>query len=177
MTHAFRRAVRRAALATCALGVTAVAGAQSAPPKPATDTAGPPLRVMKAPATPPPRSNARAAATLAPTNAEPLRAMQRVGTPVDSARPKAPAPVALDPSRAPAKTVIAPPSATTAAAQPAARAALTVADTPPAGATARCKDGTYVTRAVDANTCGANGGIAVRFPQPSQTTAPRRPNP
>ena len=40
----------------------------------------------------------------------------------------------------------------------------TVPDTPPAGATMRCKDGTYLSGAPLADRCSASGGVAVVFP-------------
>lgn len=47
---------------------------------------------------------------------------------------------------------------------------------PPAGATMRCKDGTWLTGAPDAARCGANGGLAAILPQaPPPPPPPRRP--
>jgi hypothetical protein len=53
---------------------------------------------------------------------------------------------------------------------------------PPAGATMRCKDGTYLSGAAAANRCADNGGMAVILPPPRPTppaaaapTAPMRP--
>ena len=56
-----------------------------------------------------------------------------------------------------------------------ARASL-VSDEPPADATARCKDGTFISTTVDASTCVNNGGLAVRMPA-RPTPPPKRPNP
>jgi hypothetical protein len=47
----------------------------------------------------------------------------------------------------------------------------------PVGATARCKDGTYLTSAPSQSECGNNGGLAVRFPAATQASSrpPVRP--
>lgn len=66
---------------------------------------------------------------------------------------------------------------TTAAAAPAARAAEPPAigrnDTPPAGATMRCKDGTWLTGSPAASRCDRNGGLAAILPAAS--TPPQGP--
>lgn len=51
-----------------------------------------------------------------------------------------------------------------------------VSDTPPAGATMRCRDGTWLTGAAVASRCDANGGSAVILPAaPAAPPAPRPP--
>ena len=46
---------------------------------------------------------------------------------------------------------------------------------PPANATGRCKDGTFLTTPVADNSCADRGGLAVRFPQ--RQLPPPRPRP
>ena len=176
----------RSAFAVMAATVVLIAGAvrlnaQAGPPlaKVSSDTQ-PTLRLLVPPSPPPstvaPRaSTSRRAAVVAPADSGP-RPLKRMSLPVDSVRP-APVPVnALDPKRAPVKQPAPPAPGSNAAAQQvvAPRAAL-ISNEPPANATARCKDGTFVTLAVDANTCADRGGIAVRLGL--QRQAPRRPNP
>lgn len=48
-------------------------------------------------------------------------------------------------------------------------------DVHPANATARCRDGSFVTSQVDANTCAGQGGLLVKFPQRRTPPPPRRP--
>jgi hypothetical protein len=49
----------------------------------------------------------------------------------------------------------------------------TAEQAPPAGATMRCKDGTYLTGVASADRCSGNGGLAVIFPvRPVAPTAP-----
>ncbi len=81
----------------------------------------------------------------------------------------------------------APPSAAArVAVQPAAvRGAASAANTPPpAGATMRCKDGTYLSGAPSGGACAAHAGLAMVMPAPrtpppapAHVTSPRRPAP
>jgi len=51
-----------------------------------------------------------------------------------------------------------------------------VSDEPPAGATMRCKDGTYLTGTPSDARCAGFGGVAVLLPVPTPPPpAPRRP--
>lgn len=69
-----------------------------------------------------------------------------------------------------------PPSAPARIQQPAFRTTAVEQGPPPAGATARCKDGTYLFGALPVNPCSDRDGLAVRFPiPPPPPTAPRRP--
>lgn len=76
-----------------------------------------------------------------------------------AARGQTPADVA--PGRAPAQA-----SATLQAPRP--------PETPPAGATMRCKDGTWLSGTADAARCANNGGLLVILP-PARTPPPRQP--
>ncbi|CAN5864153.1 hypothetical protein BH11GEM1_BH11GEM1_20500 [soil metagenome] len=132
-----------------------------------------PLRVT----TPPPsgvrptgiRSTIRAAEPVGPV------AMVAPSPPVSPARQAAPTVVAGPP----APTPLAPPVRTPIAASavtPAQRIA-SAAAAPPAGATMRCKDGTFLTGAPSEQRCDGNGGVSVTFPAAAPTPQPpvRRP--
>lgn len=161
------------------VGSAANLGAQAGPPlaKAPRDSA-PALIKPRAPSLPPssvaPRGAvAQRTAIVAPVDSGP-RLMKRIGLPVDSVRP-APTPepevTALKkqpPPPAPSRT-------NPAVQQVTQRAAALTSDEPSAAASARCKDGTYITAVVDDNTCSDRGGVAVKFPPPRQ--APKRPNP
>lgn len=177
-------ASRRLALlaAVVAVGVAPMGtiGAQGGPPaaRAPLDTQ-PALRVPASASRPPsavaPRT--RSVRQLGPATADTsLKLIKRVSAPVDSVRP-APATVsALDPSRAPRVQAPPPAPGTAATARVTAPRALLTSDTPPAGATARCKDGTFLTTTLlDDNSCSDHGGIAVRLPQ--RQPPPPRPRP
>ena len=177
-SHTFRLAAAGGAfaLAASAAALHAQAGPQLA--KAPRDTQ-PEVKRLVAPSPPPssvaPRARAAAQVRAATAADSGPRPMKRVSPPVDSVRP-APEPVnTLDQSRAPAKAPPPPaPRANTAVQPVAARAAL-VSDEPPQGATARCKDGTFLTTAVDATSCTDNGGLAVRILAARQLPKPPAP--
>ena len=143
-------------------------GAQAGPPlaKAPRDTQ-PALKQLKSPSPPPstvaPRGAAnQRAALVAPTDSG-ARPMQRVSPPVDSVRPAAPTTNTVDPRRAPPTSAPPPAPRANPAVQAATPRAALQSDDPPAGATGRCKDGTWLTGTLPANPCGANGGLAVRI--------------
>ena len=126
----------------------------------------------------PPSTVAPRPRTVRATKADsaPVVPMKRVGLPVDSLRPKGTGAAAVDSLRAPRRQ--APPARPTAAVTriPQAAQASLRSDAAPAGATARCKDGSFATGPVDANTCASNGGLAARLPSaPATPPPPRRP--
>lgn len=163
---------------------TQAAGAQaSPPPRPTQDVAPallPPPAASPRPETVAPRTRAavqgaqQATETAVRATAAPLRP---ASAPVDSVRPTiAPArqvqvplePPRVDPpppvpgTRQPTQNAVAPASAPD--------------GPPPVGATARCKDGTYLFVPTTEQSCSDRGGIAVTFtPRPAPPTPPRRP--
>jgi len=179
------------------------------PPAPAqaTPVVAPPVRLPPPP--PPAAAPARAAAARQAVTLAPIRAPARVGLPVDSVRPAAAASVQppanavarckdgtfiVPPATAsgcathrgllvvmPSRTT--PPAPTAAARVPAPAMAMQAATpanaAPPAGATMRCKDGTYLGGTPASGACGGHGGLAVVLPAPRTPPAapakPRRP--
>ena len=101
--------------------------------------------------------------------------MKRVSAPVDSVRPGPALVTALDPRRAPAVQAPPPAPRATATTQPVMQRALQVSDQAPTDATARCKDGTFLTTPVDDNSCSDHAGLAVSFPQ--RQAPPPKPRP
>lgn len=180
MTNTIKRPINVPMLATLiALALTPAGSlaAQGVPPaaRAPRDTQ-PVLRAPVAPSRPPssvaPLAPVRAAQVRAITDSAP-RPPKSPGMPVDSARP-APAPLnALDPGRAPPEQP-APPAPTVRRAVIVEQRTAVPSDVPPAGATARCKDGTFLLSRVDENTCTGNGGLAVVFPEHQ---VPKRPQP
>lgn len=155
-------------------------GAQAAPPPPRRDSAPallPPPPSSPRPETVAPRS--RAAAQIAPrteTEAARLRPIEprRISAPVDSARPtpaRVTAPLALTPADPPPPRPVTP-QATARNVVP-----MGIAEgPPPAGATARCRNGVYLYASVTDESCAENGGLAVRFPSKlAPPPPPRRP--
>lgn len=163
--------------APLALGVATagVLGAQGLPPTATVPrNESPALRVPVRPSRPP--------AAVAPAAAASRQARAAVdsgpsvpkspGMPVDSAKP-APAVVnALDPRRAPAERQVPPAVRTLRSAV--AGPAVSGPTEAPEGATARCKDGTFLLTPVDVNSCLDRGGLVVAFPQ---RQLPKRPSP
>lgn len=166
----------RAALIATAIGLSASASnAQSGPPvaKVPRDSA-PALVKLASPSAPLSTVAPRAGANVrrAPTKADsaPVVAMKRVGPPADSVRPVAPRAQQL---RAIATQPAPSLPAKGAASQPVAPAAsVRASDTPPLGATGRCKDGTWLTAAVTQSSCADHGGLAVKL---DAKQAPRQP--
>ena len=172
-------------VACCALaGIVSLTAAQmqaqAGPPlAPPRRDSSPPLMVPKSPS-PPPSSRApapapaRASFTVA--DPAPVAIAPQTGAPVDSVRPS------TDPNPEAPKTgliVRRPPPPVSSPAPAAARvvdspAAFRLND-PPDGATARCKDGTWLFGAVPDVPCQANGGLAVRLPEPKPVVRPPRP--
>ncbi len=183
------------------------------PPQPAVSQKPAPILPPSAPLPPAPAAGAAAARTVvSPTAVVPAarRAPAAVGIPVDSIRPKA-EPVSVPPANAVALcrdgTYLVPPATvagctshgglqvamTQRAAPPAPGsrvAAVPVAarapmnEPPPAGATMRCKDGTYLSGAPNASACATHNGLAVVLPAPRPAppapvarTSPPRPAP
>jgi hypothetical protein len=72
------------------------------------------------------------------------------------------------PRAAAARMPVSAPAAARAAAAPSAAA-------PPAGATIRCKDGTYLTGAAAAGRCDANGGLVAVLPPAREAPPPPLP--
>lgn len=176
----------RDAMAAVLLAVFATAStveratAQAGPPlaRPRADSA-PTLQRPTSPSAPPasvaPRTSVRAgvpSAAQAPTPA-PVPAMPRASVAVDSVRP---APADATPA-APAVARPADPATVRQATTALPSATLRVEPDlpPPAGATARCRDGSYVTTPVDGSTCDGRGGLAVRLPV-RPVPGPRPPN-
>jgi len=172
------------------------------PPKPVVVQAParvPPPPVASPP--PAGRPAAATAARLAPTTPTPRAAPAPVGVPLDSTRPKAAvssAPPAnavalcrdgtyiVAPSDASACGThrglqvamiqrAAPPAAAGRVAAPAAAMRATpvaAAETPPAGATMRCKDGTWLNGTTAAGACAGHAGLAMTVPQVRGTPHP-----
>ncbi len=96
-------------------------------------------------------------------------------------RPRPAGPLPPDPSApvAAARTVVEPAAAVAAAPSavlaPSAPLVIVNISTPPAGATARCKDGSYVTGAPSESRCSDKGGLGVLLPAPREAQAVPRP--
>ena len=143
-----------------------------APPRVDTVVAPNPLRVT----TPPPssvrptgvRESVRPAQPPAPV------AMESSSPPPSSLRTAATV-IPGPPTPAPLARAVPLPNASSAI-TPAQRVASAGA-APPAGATMRCKDGTFLTGAASEQRCAGNGGLSVTFPAPPKTPQPpaRRP--
>lgn len=185
------------ALTLVARPAAAQAPASPAPPPPPVAALAPALRQPQiAPPPPRPAASRLQAATPAPI---PVLPAPRAGLPQDSARPAAPA-VTTIPANAVAQCgdgtfilapataagcaphrgvrVILPPSRTppppvtrvTAAPVPL-RAATPAQAAPAAGATMRCKDGTYLGGAPSETACGGHGGLAAALVAPRAAPA------
>ena len=178
MTHSTRLLNGVVVVATLVACATP-ARAQSPPTPPKRDSTP---TLLPPPASPRPEAvapRARAAAQVAPSAQETLRATpiapKLVGAPVDSVRPAirpAPSPLVDDRASAP------PPPAPSAQrqAQRTTEVAPTPDGPPPTGATARCKDGSYLFAPVNDESCRDRGGLVARFaPPPVPPTPPRRP--
>lgn len=153
---------------------------QRAPTPPPRDNA-PPLLVPVVPGPRPeqvaPRARAaqRTAVVRAPADTA-VAPPQAPSAPVESVKPRPAAVVTPSAADAPAVSAPPPPPGSQPAASRAPVPLATRADEPqPANATARCKDGSFVTSPVDANTCAGSGGLLVSFPQRRTPTPPRRP--
>ena len=180
MTNTLKRPINVLTLATLiALALTSAGAleAQGGPPAArAPRDSQPAVRALVSPSRPPstvaPRAPLRPAQVRVATDSAP-RVPKSPGMPVDSARP-APAPLnALDPRRAPPEQP-APPAPTARRPAIVEQRAAALSDSPPIGATARCRDGTFLLSRVDENACVGNGGLAVVFPQ-RQTPKPPQP--
>lgn len=179
MTSLFFRASRTVAI-IASLGAFAAAAQAQGPtkrPVPASAVAPadstPALVKPRSPSAPPssvaPRTRAQAVRAAQPDSSA-VRPMPAASAPVESVRPAAvPAP-AVEPL--PARTPP-PRAAASMRAEPSAAAASLVSEEPPANATGRCKDGTWLTSAIEANACASNGGLAARFPV--KPVLPKRP--
>lgn len=185
------KTISRSAFVAALLALTAgQLAAQSPPPAPAPAAAP----ALQRPTAAPPPSTVAPAATPAATRATPVAAapvapVASASRPADSVRP-AGAPSAERPAGAVAQcvdgTFVArtadctarrgvrvrfpversgpPPVAEQPQAVPVGRPAVASSATPPQGATARCKDGTFVLGAWSAGRCDANGGLAAVLP-------------
>jgi hypothetical protein len=175
MTHT---ALLGAGLAALILAAPAAAQAPARPAAPpAAQRSEPalialPVSTPPAPAIRPNAANNRASlARGAAAAATPATVLPMSGA---SARPGAPAAVAApDNTPAAAPQPLAPPAVLPLSAIQAAtpRPAASVRTPVPAGATGRCKDGTYLTGAATDAACAAQGGLAVAFPAPRQVPA------
>jgi hypothetical protein len=179
MTSLISRTMRATAF-TVALGaLSAAATAQGPTKRPVPPSAvvpvdsAPALIRPKAPSAPPSSVAPRTRAPQAIRATQPdsgVRPMAATSAPVESVRPAAVQAPAVEPL--PARTPPPRPAATVRA-EPVAAAAL-ISETPPANATGRCKDGTWLTSAiVEASSCTNNGGLAARFPE--KPVLPKRP--
>ncbi len=170
-------------VACCALAgivslTAALMQAQAGPPlaQPRRDSS-PPLMVPKAPS-PPPSSRAPAPARASFTVADPapVAIAPRSGASVDSVRPV----TDLNPEAPKTGLIVRrPPPPVSSPAPAAARAVDSPAafrsNDPPDGATALCKDGTWLFGAVPVVPCQSNGGLVVRLPEPKPVPRPPRP--
>lgn len=175
----------------------------TAPPPPPPQTAAP-APVLRPPTAPPPPAAAPAGAANRTATAAPvLPPGPASALPPDSVRPAPAVAPAAPPANAVAQCrdgtfVVAPSDPSACAAHrgllvrmpevrtpvpPPARAAAPVAAAraatpevaPPAGATMRCKDGTYLTGAPAAGRCDSYGGLAVVLPPARETPPPPLP--
>ena len=170
-----------AALLAAVFSAQAVNAQASPPPRPPQDVT--PALLPPPPASPRPETVAprtRAAAQVAPQGEETLRttpvAPRRVSAPVDSVRPTVASPQQAQAVREPPRADPPPPPPATR--QPALNATQTAAPDgpPPTGATARCKDGTYLFTPTNQQSCSDRGGLAVTLAsRPAPPTPPRRP--
>lgn len=152
--------------------------AQAGPPlaRPARDTT-PALKSPIAPSAPPssvaPRTGTRAAARASVLSAEQQivpPSTAPVSPPVDSFRPAA----ARTPAAPPIPVVAPPPPPKPGTEARAVSASASLrSDEPPPGATARCRDGTFLSGALPADPCGDRGGLAVRITPPPPLRPPR----
>lgn len=166
----------------------------------------PPPAAAVAPARAP--GGAPAAVSTTPTAAPVRAAAPASSLPVDSVRPSAAVPATTPPVNAVAQCVDglfvtdaaacasrrgllvmlpaartarppAPPRSVAAPAPVAVRAAAPASTPAPAGATMRCRDGTYLMGAPDAGRCAGNGGLAAILvlpsPEPARPPQPRVP--
>lgn len=136
------------------------------PPRPTQrDTVGaPPREVRVAPAAVTARVSAVQQRAVP---VEPLRQLVRATAPLVPAASVVP--VDSVPATPPAIERASPPAAMAAlAASPAAavRSVQQATSAMPAGATGRCKDGSYLTSAASESACSSRGGLAVMFPPP-----------
>lgn len=180
MTSFFVRAAHVTALAAAvgALASGALAQGPAKRPVPASAVApadSAPVLMQRKPASAPPssvapRMRAQTQTVRAAQADSAVRPMPAASAPVESVRPAQPAPTAIEPP--PARKPPARPAATMRA-EPVPAASL-ISDSPPANATGRCKDGTWLTSTiVESTSCASNGGLASRFPVKS--VPPKRP--
>ena len=155
----------------------------SPPPRPTQDVAPallPPPAASPRPETVAPRTRAavqgaqQATEAAVRATATPLRP---ASAPVDSVRPTKAAPQPVQVLEEPPRVDPPPPAPGT---RPSAQKAVAPASAPdgppPVGATARCKDGTYLFVPTNDQSCSERGGFAVTFtPRPAAPTPPRRP--
>jgi hypothetical protein len=124
---------------------------------------------------------ARAAAIVAPSAAETAQRtaaeLPPVSAPVESVRPVMASPQQAQVVQEPPRSDPPPPAPATRPPVQRAMAPATAPDgPPPVGATARCKDGTYLFVPATEQSCGDRGGLAVTFaPRPAPPPPPRRP--
>lgn len=167
MMHILRRHAPFAVLGLIALASATPASAQRRVPPVsragAPDSAiAPPRERIVPPAAPMARVPARRAT---PVAAEPLRPLARTQPPVVPVT----AAVVVDttvPPPAPLTRQPAPVAVQASAARVAAVRSVSPSNDPPAGATGRCKDGSYVSGAGPDASCASRGGLVVTFPAP-----------
>jgi hypothetical protein len=164
------------------LGAAKTATAQSgAPQTPVAPAAAPVVKLQAPPVAPPPPRPAPLipASQRTPTPPISLKAAPAGGASVASHRPdstRGVAPAMSVAPAAPAARVAAPPrTRPVAAASTISMNVIPATQGPPAGATMRCKDGTYLTGAPSAARCVGNGGVAMTYP--AQAASPPAPKP
>ena len=154
-------------------------GAQTplvAPTPPAPQAAGIAALIERAPLSPPPatvRPSSIPAAQQRPTPAVVLPPSPGSPSPESARAPGGAALVARSAEVAPTPLAAPVPPPPSAGGQGTALPVLNAPGPPPAGATGRCKDGTYLTGAATEAQCGARGGLAATFSAPRR--APTRP--
>jgi len=177
------RILNTALLAVALTAPAATLGAQAAPPAPKPDSAP---ALLPPPRTPPPpaagpmvRTRAQAAPLAGETAVRATVApLPQVSAPVESVRPAAATAPRVPSGRDAPAVPPAPPApvARQAAQQNAPEPAAVPDGPPPVGATARCKDGTYLFAPASEQSCSAHTGLVVLFPpRPAPPTPPRRP--
>ena len=159
-----RTAIVHCAAAAALLFVAVSAGAQSAPRPPRREAPDSVVLLRPSPAAPPVATLLRGA--LRPAAEAPV--IMPV-LPMPAASPPPPAPVsativAVQPE--PMPSVAPPPFATTMSAV--ASATVTPDQLPPAGATARCKDGTFLSGGAPDQGCAGKGGLSIVLTPPRQ---------
>ena len=171
MMHIAARSLSKAALSAIALALIALPasaqGRAAPPPAPQVDSV-PLLRRAQTP--PPPRPSSIPARQRQPTPPGPiLPTTKPTAAAIDSQVVSAS--VAASPAVVPPALVRQVPPAPASRVVPSAAARSVSVSPPPANATGRCKDGTYLTGAATDQACASHNGLAVAFPAARQAPA------